>query len=661
MPIARARIALCAALGLLGPAAIAHAAGADQTVADILKSTRPVLSGVDYDTPTDPAALAACVREDIPPGRSGGMAKGYAVVIRDGQGRTLRRFVDVNGDVQIDVWSYYKDGFEVYRDIDYTFDKRVDESRWLNTAGTRIAVVKSLEGPDGQLHPKIVSWRRISGQEASLVLVEALVRRDLELLSTVMATPEELADLGLPAGLVDQAKAEAAARSKAVEELNRKLAGWGWTNTTQWLRFDADMPHTIPADASAGLKDDLLLFENAVIFAGPPDGTGDLGRIAYLQVPELLQVGDAWKFIGLPRAFSPDPAEAEVMAAFDGVRSWLYRAGSGPAVAANVSPELEAALRDLATFDEQAAKVFESGDAKALANYHYQRVKKLEAVARAAAGDDKVEFQKEIVNSLAAAYQTGEYPPAKEALQSIIKGGGPLASYAAFRLIPAEYSIRARDADEVVNAQKAWLADLQKFIDTYPKADEVPEALFQIASIKEYNGDEDEARTTYGRLAKEYAQTPSGRKAAGALRRLDLEGKPLELTGPGPDGQPIDANATKGKHLLVVFGAGNSSPTRRELPELSQLYERRKDDLAIIGVSLDADPAASSAFAQQSPWPTIVEPGGMDGRLAEGFGIISLPTMILVDEDGKVVDNDVRSIAEVEGLLDGAVAQKPEE
>ena len=230
MPIARARIALCAALGLLGPAAIAHAAGVDQTVADILKSTRPVLDGVDYDTPTDPAALAACVREDIPPGRSGGMAKGYAVVIRDGQGRTLRRFVDVNGDVQIDVWSYYKDGFEVYRDIDYTFDKRVDESRWLNTAGTRIAVVKSLEGPDGQLHPKIVSWRRLSGQEASLVLVEALVRRDLELLSTVMATPEELADLGLPAGLVDQAKAEAAARPKAVEELTLEDDGRAMQN-----------------------------------------------------------------------------------------------------------------------------------------------------------------------------------------------------------------------------------------------------------------------------------------------------------------------------------------------------------------------------------------------------------------------------------------------
>ena len=44
-----------------------------------------------------------------------------------------------------------------------------------------------------------------------------------------------------------------------------------------------------------------------MIFAGPPDGNGDLGKVAYLQVPELVQVGDVWKFVGLPRAFNPDP------------------------------------------------------------------------------------------------------------------------------------------------------------------------------------------------------------------------------------------------------------------------------------------------------------------------------------------------------------------
>ena len=351
-----------------------------------------------------------------------------------------------------------------------------------------------------------------------------------------------------------------------------------------------------------------------------------------------------------------------MIAAYDGVRSWLYRE-AGPAVAAQTSaPSSRRPSATSPTSTSRPPTSSRRATPRPSRTTTTSASRSSRPSPRPRAADDRVEYQKEIVNSLAAAYQTGEYPPAKEALQPIIKGGGPLASYAAFRLIPAEYSLRARDPDEVVEAQKAWLADLRE---VPRRPTRRPTRSPRPSSRSPASRNTTATRTRPGPPTagspRSIAQTPSGRKAAGALKRLDLDGKPLELTGPGPDGQTIDANATKGKHLLVVFGAGNSSPTRRELPELSQLADRRKGDLAIIGVSLDADPAASTAFAQQSPWPTIVEPGGMDGRLAEGFGIISLPTMILVDEDGKVIDNDVRSIAEVEGHLDGAVAQKPEE
>ncbi len=41
---------------------------------------------------------------------------GYEVL--DGNGETLRLFVDTNADRKIDLWSYFNDGIEVYRDID---------------------------------------------------------------------------------------------------------------------------------------------------------------------------------------------------------------------------------------------------------------------------------------------------------------------------------------------------------------------------------------------------------------------------------------------------------------------------------------------------------------------------------------------------------------
>jgi hypothetical protein len=36
-------------------------------------------------------------------------------------------------------------------------------------------------------------------------------------------------------------------------------------------------------------------------------------------------------------------------------------------------------------------------------------------------------------------------------------------------------------------------------------------------------------------------------------------------------------------------------------------------------------------------WPQIHEPGGLESAPARGFGIISLPTMFIVDGEGKVL------------------------
>ena len=655
--------AAAVAAALIVTAAIPRGAVAYQyDVAKILRENRPVHhQWVDIDKPTDPAAIAACTTEIVPASRSGGAAKGSTVVIRDGQGRTLCRFADVTGDEggKVDLWCFYKDGFEVYRDVDYNDDGRVDECRWLNTAGTRIAVMRPVAGE--KVVSRITSWRRLTAQEASQVLVQALVAGDPRLLETVMATPEELDALGLPKGLVEQSRADAKGRAEAVDTLIQKLLGWGWTNATAWLRFDADMPHLIPADASAGLKEDLLLFENAVVFAGDPSAMAELGRAAYLQVPEIVQIGEVWKFVGLPRAFNPDPSGTEVIAAFDGIRSWLYRGNVGSAEASGGSPELEKALRALADFDAEAASVFEQADPKEIARYHYDRVIRLGEVIKAAPPAERLDYEKERINSLAAAYQTGEYPAGKDMLNRLIKAGGPLGSYAAYSLIPAEYMLRADgDPDKVIEAERAWIADLQRFLEDHPKAIEVPEALIQLARVKEFNGNEADARDAFERLAKDYDGTPDGLKGAGALKRLGLDGKTLELSGLGPNGETVDAASMRGTHLLVVFGAFESAALQRELPEINDLVDRRKDSIAVLGVSLDEDPEAAQSFATQTSWPTIVDEGGMDGRLAIEYGIISPPTMLLVGPDGKVIDHDIRSVAEVEGHLDQAVAKKDE-
>ncbi len=153
-------LTLCAALAATAPAV----SRAGNPTADQALKLVPVQHDVDYDRPT-PEEIAKCaIKAEERKGQTGW-------VVRDGDGKVLREFVDTNGDNVVDRWSYYKEGVEVYRDIDTKFNGKANEFRWLNTAGVRWGIAKS-GGAD------IDAWKAISAEEASAEAVMALRDRD---------------------------------------------------------------------------------------------------------------------------------------------------------------------------------------------------------------------------------------------------------------------------------------------------------------------------------------------------------------------------------------------------------------------------------------------------------------------------------------------------
>ena len=112
----------------------------------------------------------------------------------------------------------------------------------------------------------------------------------------------------------------------------------------------------------------------------------------------------------------------------------------------------------------------------------------------------------------------------------------------------------------------------------------------------------------------------------------------------------------------MTFWATWADPVKRDLPELTKVYQKHHDEgFEILGISLDNDRADLDAFLKKSPlpWPQVFEPGGLEkNRLATEFGIIALPTMILVDPQGKVVNRNLRTAAELERQLEKLVAGK---
>src|SRR5436305_212774 len=128
-------------------------AGAQGPSVKSLLELQPILKGVEYESPADAAAADACKIETV----QNAQKKPIGVALRDGQGKLLRRFIDSDGNNKMDQWSYFQDGFEVYRESDLNSDRSPDECRWLNAAGTRVATLS---------RGKITGWKRISAEEA---------------------------------------------------------------------------------------------------------------------------------------------------------------------------------------------------------------------------------------------------------------------------------------------------------------------------------------------------------------------------------------------------------------------------------------------------------------------------------------------------------------
>ncbi|MCH7725945.1 MAG: thioredoxin, partial [Planctomycetes bacterium] len=65
---------------------------------------------------------------------------------------------------------------------------------------------------------------------------------------------------------------------------------------------------------------------------------------------------------------------------------------------------------------------------------------------------------------------------------------------------------------------------------------------------------------------------------------------------------------------------------------------------------IERDRLANYLRSSPLPWPQLYEEGGLDSRLANELGILTMPMMILVDKYGKVVRRNMHA-SEIETEL----------
>lgn len=615
-------------------AAMTGIASAAPPTAEQALGLSPIQKGVQYDTP-EKSAIAKCKVT-----AESGDASGW--VVRTDAGEVLRRFLDTNGDNKVDQWCYFRHGVEVYRDIDVDFNGMADQYRWLGTAGTRWGLDKNEDG-------KIDQWKSISAEEVTYELVAAVRDRDAARFAAILLNGDELQSLGLGKERAQEIAEKTAKSSKSFSQFATKQKVV--SAKSEWVNFGGNQPGVLPA-GTAGSTKDLVVYDNVAAVIEND------GKTAQLPVGSMVKVGDTWKLIDLPTLGEDLATAAPAGYFFQAPLPKVADTGDDTPTETGLSPEVQKLIAELEKIDKDLAL---ARTPAAQARLNADRADLMEKLAeKATNAEEKANWQRQMADTVSAAVQGGGYPDGVDRLKKLqdkLADDGASKNeiaYVKFRYMTAAYtqSVQSEKAD-FVKIQEQWLKDLEQFVSDYPSCDDAAEAMLQLAIAQEFAGKDDEATKWFDTIVSKFPKHELAKKAAGASYRLNSVGKTLSLRGKMVDGRDFDLATLKGKVVVIHYWSTWCEPCKADMEQLRTLQAKYgKQGFALVGISLDSDTNELATFlkAKKLTWPQLYEPGGLESRLANELGVLTLPTMLLIDKQGKVITRSI-SVGELDAEL----------
>jgi len=573
---------------------------------EMAMSLQPVQRGVDVDQLT-PEEMKQSTVTPIKEGKS----IGY--VVKSPQGVILRMFLDTDDIKGIDQWSYYKNGLEVYRDIDSNGNRKADQYRWFHSAGSRWGIDTDEDGV-------VDFWKSISPEEVSAEVAAALVENDVNRFLRVALNNDDLAALQCGEALNQKLSAKIAALSQGFQEA---VAAIALPPDAEWLQFGGNKPSMIPAGRDDN-KNDLLVYQNTLALVGDKQ----------IVIGSMVKVGDTWKVVDAPHV---DSQYFVYISPFFPSEAGTSVVGSEELIA--ISDEIE----------ELNQRISNTTD-KAQHGPLYDQVvnKMIEAANKCSDAKERHQWLTNLADTMSTAVYLGNYPDGLAKMQKIeekLKEGGvaPMAAYFREKRIVASY-YTATGTENAENAHKTWIENLEQLIQDYPNTISTANAMLRLGQSYEESAKTDDAKTTYSRIVSEFPGTTYAAKAEGALKRLDANGNVLTFSGKSASGATIDIAQLKGNIVLLYFWASWADERGDDVTLLKNTLDRySRDGLKIVGVNLDNSADDMNQFITKHAvnWPQIHEPGGIDSRPANSLGIQEPPFYILIDKEGKMVSTSI--------------------
>ncbi|TCN25957.1 redoxin domain-containing protein [Mesobacillus foraminis] len=103
--------------------------------------------------------------------------------------------------------------------------------------------------------------------------------------------------------------------------------------------------------------------------------------------------------------------------------------------------------------------------------------------------------------------------------------------------------------------------------------------------------------------------------------------------------ETIQLSQYKGKKVLINFWATWCPPCKAEMPVMQDLYERNMDKIEFLAINIDPENNVKSYVKKMElTFPILLD---KSGTINEQYGIISIPTTFLVDENGNIIKKQI--------------------